>query len=128
MFGLDKTRPLLGHSSIGSISTRKKLHPAVPPPTTESNKGGSVKVIWQKQARHLPGVHPEYSDTSSGSVSSGIPKRGTTSRLTGVGSLLPPVYSEAWVKGIPWTLFSSLRDAAHGKHAGRKINVVSQKK
>ncbi|GFV94053.1 hypothetical protein TNCV_3357001 [Trichonephila clavipes] len=29
----------------------------------------------------------------------GTPKRGTTSRLTGAGSLLPPVYSEAWAKG-----------------------------
>ncbi|GFW03153.1 hypothetical protein TNCV_157731 [Trichonephila clavipes] len=26
------------------------------------------------------------------------PKRGTTSRLTGAGSLLPPVYSEAWAR------------------------------
>ncbi|GFT30507.1 hypothetical protein TNCV_2377861 [Trichonephila clavipes] len=30
--------------------------------------------------------------------SSGTPKRGTTSRLTGAGSLLPPVYSDAWAK------------------------------
>ncbi|GFV29847.1 hypothetical protein TNCV_2083121 [Trichonephila clavipes] len=43
-------------------------------------------------------------------------------------SLLPPVYSEAWAKGIPRIPFSSLRDAAHGKHAGRKTNVVSQNK
>ncbi|GFT51119.1 hypothetical protein TNCV_4817201 [Trichonephila clavipes] len=55
------------------------------------------------------------------------PKRGTTSRLTLAGSLLPPVYSEAWAKGNPRTPFSSLRDAAHGKHAGRKTNSVSQK-
>ncbi|GFS88736.1 hypothetical protein TNCV_4816381 [Trichonephila clavipes] len=33
-----------------------------------------------------------------GSVSSGTPKRGTTNRLTGADSLLPPVYSEAWAK------------------------------
>ncbi|GFX39218.1 hypothetical protein TNCV_3859431 [Trichonephila clavipes] len=32
------------------------------------------------------------------SVSSGTPKRGTTSRLKRAGSLLPPVYSEAWAK------------------------------
>ncbi|GFY32573.1 hypothetical protein TNCV_673281 [Trichonephila clavipes] len=68
MFMLGKTRPLPGHSSIGSISTRKKLHPGVPPPTTESSKGGSVPAIWQNQARRLPGVHPEYSDTASGSL------------------------------------------------------------
>ncbi|GFU70748.1 hypothetical protein TNCV_493111 [Trichonephila clavipes] len=52
--------------------------------------------------------------TNPTAVSSGTPKRGTTSRLTGVGSLLPPVYSEAWAKGMPRTPFSSLRDAAHG--------------
>ncbi|GFX64718.1 hypothetical protein TNCV_4681931 [Trichonephila clavipes] len=38
--------------------------------------------------------HQPYS-----SVSSGTPKRGTNSRLTGAGSLLPPLYSEAWAKG-----------------------------
>ncbi|GFT37895.1 hypothetical protein TNCV_4172811 [Trichonephila clavipes] len=43
------------------------------------------------------------------------------------GLTLPPVYSEAWAKGNPRTPFSSLRDAAHGKHAGRKTNGVSQK-
>ncbi|GFT64120.1 hypothetical protein TNCV_5139861 [Trichonephila clavipes] len=52
------------------------------------------------------------------SVSSGTPNGGTTSRLTGAGSLLPPVYTEAWAKGIPRTPFSSLRDAAQVKHAG----------
>ncbi|GFY14788.1 hypothetical protein TNCV_648311 [Trichonephila clavipes] len=41
--------------------------------------------------------HSPYS-----SVSSGTPKRGTTSRLTGAGSFLPPVYSEAWAK-VPET-------------------------
>ncbi|GFU35836.1 hypothetical protein TNCV_2900571 [Trichonephila clavipes] len=40
--------PLPGHSSIGSINMRTELHPGVPPPTTESNKGGSMPVIWQK--------------------------------------------------------------------------------
>ncbi|GFW25073.1 uncharacterized protein TNCV_3155761 [Trichonephila clavipes] len=58
MLRLGKTRPLPGHSSIGSINTRKKLHPGVPPPTTESNKGGSVPVIWQK-TRH--GAYLKYS-------------------------------------------------------------------
>ncbi|GFU76179.1 hypothetical protein TNCV_1233301 [Trichonephila clavipes] len=32
---------------------------------TESNRGGSVPVIWQNQARRLSGVHPEYSATAS---------------------------------------------------------------
>ncbi|GFV29728.1 hypothetical protein TNCV_3668201 [Trichonephila clavipes] len=41
------------------------------------------------------------------SVSSGRPKRGTTSRLTGASSLLPPVYSEAWAKaGVHYLLLS----------------------
>ncbi|GFX36942.1 hypothetical protein TNCV_1174441 [Trichonephila clavipes] len=46
-------------------------------------------------------------------VFSGTPNRGITSRLTRMGSFLPPVYSEAWAKGIHRTPFSSLRDAAH---------------
>ncbi|GFV45277.1 hypothetical protein TNCV_5087571 [Trichonephila clavipes] len=111
MLWLGKTRPLPGHSSIGSIKTRTQLRSAL-------------------------------------NLSSGTPKRGTTSRLTGASSLLPPVYSEAWAKGnaevsqghqsppygrsvdqrIPRTPFSSsLRDAAHGKHEGRKTNGVSEK-
>ncbi|GFT51000.1 hypothetical protein TNCV_2585961 [Trichonephila clavipes] len=147
MCKLSKTRPLTGHSSIGSINTCRKLHPGVPPLTTESNKGGSVPVIWQNQARRLPEVHPESivlqhqgedptgkPDTpylqhyTYSNVSSRTPKTGITSRLTGAGSLLPPVYSEAWAKGIPRTPFSSLRDAAHGKHAGLLTNGVSRKK
>ncbi|GFX99996.1 uncharacterized protein TNCV_1340951 [Trichonephila clavipes] len=53
MSELGNTRPLTGHSSNGSINTRRKLHPGVPPPTTESNKGGSVPVIWQKPGTAL---------------------------------------------------------------------------
>ncbi|GFV29894.1 hypothetical protein TNCV_657231 [Trichonephila clavipes] len=71
MFRLGNTRPLPGHSSIGSISTRKNLHPGVTPPTTKSNKGGSVPVIWQNQARRLPEVHLEYNATASGRGSNG---------------------------------------------------------
>ncbi|GFV44731.1 hypothetical protein TNCV_3741 [Trichonephila clavipes] len=71
MLRLGKTRPLPGHRSFESINTRKKLHPGVPPPTTESNKGGSVPVIWQNQARCLPEVHPEHSATASGRGSNG---------------------------------------------------------
>ncbi|GFS95745.1 hypothetical protein TNCV_251281 [Trichonephila clavipes] len=59
------------------------------------------------------------------SVSLGPLKRDTTCRLTGAGSLQPPVYSEVWAKGIPRTPFSSLWDAAHGKHEGQKTNVVA---
>ncbi|GFW53316.1 hypothetical protein TNCV_4075371 [Trichonephila clavipes] len=38
----------------------------------------------------------EFKDLS---VSTGTLKRNTPSRLTGAGSLLPPVYNEAWSKG-----------------------------
>ncbi|GFT62002.1 hypothetical protein TNCV_3811781 [Trichonephila clavipes] len=57
MLRLGKTRPLPGHSSIESISTRKNLRSGVPPPTTESNKRGSVPVIWQKTRN---GAYLEY--------------------------------------------------------------------
>ncbi|GFV38950.1 hypothetical protein TNCV_965161 [Trichonephila clavipes] len=70
---------------FGSISMRKKLHPGVPPPTTESNKGGSVPVIWQNQARRLPGVHPEYSTTASGRGSNGKMKIGVQSSFCNIG-------------------------------------------
>ncbi|GFX13926.1 uncharacterized protein TNCV_3422371 [Trichonephila clavipes] len=46
--------------------------------------------------------------------------------ITGAGSLLPPVYREAWAEGkatgIPRTPFSALRDAAHRKHVGWQAN------
>ncbi|GFX96334.1 hypothetical protein TNCV_2292221 [Trichonephila clavipes] len=45
-----------------------------------------------------------------------------TSRLTGAGSLLPPVYGEAWAKGhatgTPDSTFPGT-GRAHGKHAGQ---------
>ncbi|GFW17980.1 hypothetical protein TNCV_2280841 [Trichonephila clavipes] len=66
----------------------------------------------KNHARRLPGVHPEYSTSATdkpatlyqrhqpySNVSPGTPKRGINSRLTGAGSLLPPVYSEEWAKG-----------------------------
>ncbi|GFW53354.1 hypothetical protein TNCV_4075751 [Trichonephila clavipes] len=75
---LKMTEPLALKTAQRIRNAQEKLHPGVPPRTTASIKGGSVPVIC--------------------SVSSGTPKRGTTSRLTGAGSLLPPVYSEAWAK------------------------------
>ncbi|GFW90207.1 hypothetical protein TNCV_1790271 [Trichonephila clavipes] len=93
-FRVGKTRPLPGHSSIGSINANN----------TSSWRASTHHVVQGRrcaghlnQARRLPGVHPEYNATASG-VSLGTLKRGTTSRLTGAGSLLPPVYSEAWAK------------------------------
>ncbi|GFU96961.1 hypothetical protein TNCV_3319241 [Trichonephila clavipes] len=61
MLRLGKTRPLPGHSSIGSISMRKHLRSGMPPPTTESNKGRSVPVIWQK-TRH--GAYLQYTQNT----------------------------------------------------------------
>ncbi|GFS75747.1 probable cytochrome P450 12a5, mitochondrial [Trichonephila clavipes] len=82
------------------------------------------------------------------SVSSETPKRGTTSQLTGAGSLLPLLYREVCAKGntevspghqftpygksvgqrVPRTQFSFLWDATHGKHVGWLTNCGSQKK
>ncbi|GFV94605.1 hypothetical protein TNCV_3826721 [Trichonephila clavipes] len=54
-------------------------------------------IVLQHQGENPTGK-PD-TPTPHTSVSSGTPKRGTTSRLTGAGSLLSPVYSEAWAKG-----------------------------
>ncbi|GFT70587.1 hypothetical protein TNCV_1133401 [Trichonephila clavipes] len=67
---LSKTRPSPGHSCIGSISA-KQISSWRASPTTESNKEGSAPVIWQKQARRLPRVHPDYSATASERESNG---------------------------------------------------------
>ncbi|GFX96306.1 hypothetical protein TNCV_2291941 [Trichonephila clavipes] len=53
-----------------------------------------------------------------------------TNRLTGVGSVLPPICSEAWAKENakdPQDTIFLLSDAAHGKHVDRKTNSVSEK-
>ncbi|GFT30925.1 hypothetical protein TNCV_1683031 [Trichonephila clavipes] len=100
MLMLGKIRPLPRHKISGSMKREivfilECLHPPRSP-TREAVCRSSSKY----QARRLPEIHPDYSTTASGcSVSSGTPKRGTTSRLTGAGSLLPPLYSEAWAKG-----------------------------
>ncbi|GFV31737.1 hypothetical protein TNCV_2442081 [Trichonephila clavipes] len=145
------TSSLPGHISIGSISAKHNSILACLPPPRSSTRVAVCRSSSQTQARCLLGIHPEYSATTSGSVSSGTPKRGTASRLTGTGSLLPPVYSEALAKGnaevslghhfppygrsvgqrghkvIPRAPFSSLRYAAFGKHAGWLTNGVSRK-
>ncbi|GFV69727.1 hypothetical protein TNCV_1348801 [Trichonephila clavipes] len=82
MCRLGNTRPLPGHSSIGSINTRETFHPGVPPPTTESNKGGSVSVIWQNQVRRLPEVHPEHIATASGRGSNAQTRHPLSAALT----------------------------------------------
>ncbi|GFV05085.1 hypothetical protein TNCV_222991 [Trichonephila clavipes] len=53
--------------------------------------------LWHLKQRRGFGMYGRILQLSS--ISSGTPKRGTTSRLTGADSLLPPVYSEAWAKG-----------------------------
>ncbi|GFU58196.1 hypothetical protein TNCV_697071 [Trichonephila clavipes] len=122
MLRVGKTRPLPGHSIFGSIGARKTL----------SWRASTHHGVQQGRqcAGHLakPGTALTWTLTHNSSVSSGTPKRGTTSRLTGAGSLLPPVYNEAWAKGIPRTPFSSLRDAAHGKHADRYTRALWQRR
>ncbi|GFX66983.1 hypothetical protein TNCV_4181081 [Trichonephila clavipes] len=51
----------------------------MPSPTTESNKGSRVPVIWQTQTRLLPEVHPEHSTKASGRGSNDLPYRHTLS-------------------------------------------------
>ncbi|GFX26229.1 hypothetical protein TNCV_948291 [Trichonephila clavipes] len=74
------------------------------PPTTESNKGGGVPVNWQNPCMALTFSTPRIQrvnpihlicSTSSKAMS---PKRLIISKLTVEGSLLPPVYTEAWTK------------------------------
>ncbi|GFV81697.1 hypothetical protein TNCV_1703531 [Trichonephila clavipes] len=90
-----KTRPLPGHSSIGSIRTRKQLRSGVPPPTTESNKRGSVPVIWQTPGMALTWtliLHQCLFGDTEERYHQPIDRSG----LTPVNR---PVYSEAWAKG-----------------------------
>ncbi|GFU13099.1 RNase H domain-containing protein [Trichonephila clavipes] len=56
MVRLGNTRPLPWYCSIGSIYTRKKLHPGVPPPTTEFNKGD----ICRSSGKTRHGAYLEY--------------------------------------------------------------------
>ncbi|GFW55891.1 hypothetical protein TNCV_4390341 [Trichonephila clavipes] len=60
-----------------------------------------VSMLMLGKARPLPGHKISGSmNTNPTAVSlRGHRRDGTTSQLTGAGSLLPPVYSEAWAKG-----------------------------
>ncbi|GFX96345.1 hypothetical protein TNCV_2292331 [Trichonephila clavipes] len=108
-------------------------------PTREAARRSSD----MRQARHLPqrwywsivvqvrDVIRQFTqgtncNTNPNATVFGIPKEPVlesaeliTSRLTGTGSLLPPVYGEAWAKGhatgTPDSTFPGF--AAHGKHA-----------
>ncbi|GFY14199.1 transposable element Tcb1 transposase [Trichonephila clavipes] len=65
-----------------------------------------IENMWSMVAQRLTQITPPAAIPdqlwqrveAACSVSSGTPKRGTTSRLTGAGSLLPPVYIEAGAK------------------------------
>ncbi|GFU00298.1 uncharacterized protein TNCV_4258571 [Trichonephila clavipes] len=46
--------------------TRNKLHPGVPPPTTNSTREALCRSTDIGQAQCLPGIHPGYSTTASG--------------------------------------------------------------
>ncbi|GFX10879.1 hypothetical protein TNCV_3196401 [Trichonephila clavipes] len=82
---------------MGSMSVFR-VHPSTPPSTMEPNKG-------RQPAGHLTCGTPNCNTNPKATVV-GIPKEPVlesaeliTSRLTGAGSLLPPVYGEAWAKG-----------------------------
>ncbi|GFT04356.1 hypothetical protein TNCV_1929011 [Trichonephila clavipes] len=49
----------------------------------------------------------------------GTPERCTTSQLTGAGSLLPPVYSEAWAKGNA-EVSPGHQSSPYGRSVGQK--------
>ncbi|GFT03516.1 hypothetical protein TNCV_2986421 [Trichonephila clavipes] len=72
------------------------VHSSTPPPTMEPNKG-------RQPAGHLTCVrHGTYLRGGTGYSSTEPVLESAeliTSRLTGAGSLLPPVYGEAWAKG-----------------------------
>ncbi|GFT57951.1 hypothetical protein TNCV_2768591 [Trichonephila clavipes] len=138
MLRVGNTRSLLGHSSIGSISAKKNSSWRAS--THHGVQQGRQCAGHLANTRH--GAYLEYTQN--------IMLQHQGEGPTGAGLLLPPVYSEAWAKGNaevslshqsppngrsvgkgnakdPRTQFSFLRDAAHGKHASWKANVVSQK-
>ncbi|GFU70926.1 hypothetical protein TNCV_3633381 [Trichonephila clavipes] len=85
-----------GHEESSGFNNRVDCSTRTPPPTMEPNKG-------RQPAGHLTCVrHGTYLRGGTG-YSSTEPVLETaeliTSRLTGAGSLLPPVYGEAWAKG-----------------------------
>ncbi|GFW77544.1 hypothetical protein TNCV_2499361 [Trichonephila clavipes] len=71
MFRLGNTRPLPGHSSIGSISTRKTFVLAYLHPPRSPTREAVFRSSGKKQARRLPGVHLEYNATASGRGTNG---------------------------------------------------------
>ncbi|GFX92535.1 hypothetical protein TNCV_710401 [Trichonephila clavipes] len=87
MSKLGKTKPLPGYSSIASIRVKYNFILMCLHPPRSPTREAVCRSFGKNQARRFPGLHPEYSDTASG-------------RLTGAGSILPPVYSEAWAKGL----------------------------
>ncbi|GFW39604.1 hypothetical protein TNCV_3187751 [Trichonephila clavipes] len=112
---VDKIRPLPGHSSIGSISVKHNFVLACPHHGVQQGRqcvGHLAKIrhgayleytqniVLQQHVEDPTGkpATPYLQHQPYSSVSSGTPKRGTTSRLTGAGSLLPPVYSKEWAK------------------------------
>ncbi|GFW10281.1 hypothetical protein TNCV_4812491 [Trichonephila clavipes] len=81
------------------------VHSSTPPPTMEPNKG-------RQPAGHLTCVrHGTYLRGEPVLESAEL----ITSRLTGAGSLLPPVYGEAWAKlhatGTPDSTFPESQKA-----------------
>ncbi|GFX90132.1 hypothetical protein TNCV_337101, partial [Trichonephila clavipes] len=73
------------------------VHPSTPPPTMEPNKGEAARrssdmrmgtALTSEVVLSIVLQNPYWKTAEQ-----------ITSRLTGAGSLLPPVYGEAWAKG-----------------------------
>ncbi|GFU25575.1 hypothetical protein TNCV_3621551 [Trichonephila clavipes] len=141
---VSKTRPLRGHCKLVSVSViqtlfwRASTHHGVQQGRQCTGHLAKTRnsayleytqnIVIQHQGEDPTGkpITPYLQHYPYSSVSSVSPKRVTTSRLTGAGSLLPPIYCKEWAKGIPRTPFASLRDAAHGKHAGWLSNGINR--
>ncbi|GFW30375.1 hypothetical protein TNCV_453131 [Trichonephila clavipes] len=77
MLRVGNTRPLPGHSSIGSISVRQNFVLACLHPPRSPTREAVCRATDNSQARPLPGVHPEYSAIVSGRGSNGPTKPDT---------------------------------------------------
>ncbi|GFU77990.1 hypothetical protein TNCV_3109271 [Trichonephila clavipes] len=99
---------------------------STPPPTMEPNKGRQPagQLTCVRGTALTSEVVLDYSITEPVLESAEL----ITSRLTGAGSLLPPVYGGSMgQKGTqqePQTPLSPVRVAAHGKHAGQTQKPV----
>ncbi|GFX40630.1 hypothetical protein TNCV_2374141 [Trichonephila clavipes] len=90
---LGKTRPLPGHSCIGSISAKNNFILVCLHPPQSPTREAACQSSGKNQAWGLPTVHPEYSATASGRGSNGSligllpPSQESTFCMTAIGHL-----------------------------------------